>query len=551
MTTSSEGGPVLKARAPVCLTGSSLAGPRWTFFPVICAHFAALLLAAACGSSSTGPDGGGGLPDAGPDGGNPDGGPDGGFPDAGTSDCRAMVLQTGTSLGGYNSDVYNWYDADCRPRSAALVRNDALDPGGSHGGYLRQLTYEADGQTRQCVGQPGTLWNGWGYSVNHYGAGGSDDTSHHVTGTYQTVLNGNHHSIHEFKLRLSPGGPVDVTVHWFFATGRSNPVYAITHDASPAGRDVVQADSRSPYGNLTFDGIASGASEVAGIGWGDQYRFTTTGPGPVTFNSPWDYRGSNAVPYVVMWSASADAEMGAVQTQTFNAHVSGGDYGGGLLANCWNRTSAGPGQCLLQPGGTLLREWLWPFQLNQYELRFVTTSKRLAWGMTYGAVGQSSYSAFNRSLVGYPYQSYSVFLVLGKRTDRRTDAQAAEVEVAAGASLSATVGTVVTSGPGGVGRADLVPYVPDGYDPTYGVWVVAAQSGAATFRLNPGAGSLLNPVFRIQGWTLASLPSHVRLGGAELTPGVDYFATADAAHQALWLTLSRRVSSVQELSVQP
>ena len=507
----------------------------------------AVLATAGCGGSSE-PLGGslsdGGIGD---NGGNNGSGLDGGYPDGG---CQPMSLQSGTSVDGYNSDVYSWYDSDCRPRSAALVRNNAADPGGSHGGYLRALSYQADGQTRHAVGQPGVPWNGWGYVVNHYGMN-SDDTSHDKTGTYRTVLNGTHHSIHEFKVRVSPGGPVDVTIHWFFATGRSNPIYAITHDSFAAGADVVRADARAPYGNLTFDGATSGDSEVAGVGWGDQYRFSTTGAGPVTFNSPWDYSGSNTVPYTVMWSRAADAEMGAVQTQTFAAHVSGGDYGEGLLANCWNHTSASPGSCTRQAGGTMLIEWLWPFQLNQYELPFVTTSKRMAWGMNFGAVGQRSYSAFGRSLVGYPYQSYSVYLVLGKRTEHPTDAQTMEVAAAAGASLTATVGTVVTSGPGGVGRSDNVPYSPAGYDPIYGTWLIAAASGSASFRFDPGAGSLLNPIFRIQGWTSNSGPRHVQLAGAELSPYTDYFTTVDAAHQELWLTLNRRVSSPQSLSVQP
>jgi len=121
--------------------------------------------------------------------------------------------------------------------------------------------------------------------VNHYASIAA--TSHDAAGTYRAVLSGRHHCIHEFKVRLSAGGAIDVTIHWFFATGRSNPVYAITHDTSPAGPDVVYADARATYGNLTFDGVVSGQSNVAGVGWGDKYRFTTTGSGPVTFNSPW------------------------------------------------------------------------------------------------------------------------------------------------------------------------------------------------------------------------------------------------------------------------
>lgn len=510
-----------------------------------CAIAIALVsIATACGSGSDP-----GNSNSAADGGGSDGGPDAGN-DGGTvtSGCQGIAVQDGASINGYTSDVYAWSDSSCRPRTAALVRNNAADPGGTRGGYLRLFSYEADGQARQCVGEPGTAWNGWGYVVNHYGAGAA--TSHDVTGTYRAVLRGSHHSIHEFKLRLSPGGPVDVTIHWFFATGRSNPVYAITHDASPAGADTVLADARAPYGNLTFDGITNGQSDVAGVGWGDRYQFTTTGSGPVTFNSPWEYTRSNTVPYVVMWSAAADAEMGAVQTQTSAGHLSGGDYGGGSLANCWNRTSSSPGTCLLQPGGRLLRDFLWPFQLNQYELPFVTTSKRIAWGTTFGAVGQRSYQAFGQSYVGYPYQSYSVYLVLGKRSQRPTDAQVAEVAATTGATLSATVGTVASSGPGGAGRTDPVEYSPAGYDPVYGTWVVIAASGA-TFRLDPGAATLLNPVFRIQGWTSTSPPTRVQLAGRDISAGTDYFTTVDPSRRELWLTLNRNVSSPQQLSVQP
>jgi len=94
--------------------------------------------------------------------------------------------------------------------------------------------------------------------------------------------------------------------------------------------------------------------------------------------SPWTYTAANTVPYVVMWAAAADAEMGLVQTQTFDQHVAGGDYGGGMIADCQGHTSATKGaQC--SSGQTMPTDWLWPYQLNQYELPYVSTSKRLAW----------------------------------------------------------------------------------------------------------------------------------------------------------------------------
>jgi len=85
--------------------------------------------------------------DSGRDEGNPDGG-------SATSDCQGIAVQNGASVGGYNSDVYTWFDSSCRQRTAALVRNDAPDPGGSRGGYLRLLTYQVDGQTRSASESP-------------------------------------------------------------------------------------------------------------------------------------------------------------------------------------------------------------------------------------------------------------------------------------------------------------------------------------------------------------------------------------------------------------
>ena len=65
----------------------------------------------------------------------------------------------------------------------------------------------------------------------------------------------------------------------------------------------------------------------------------------------------------------------------------------------------------------------WPFQLNQYELPSETKSHRVAWGATFGAVGSSSYTAFGQKLSGYPYQSYSVYVVLGTHSGPRPSAR--------------------------------------------------------------------------------------------------------------------------------
>ncbi len=464
----------------------------------------------------------------------------------GPQGCTALVASAAVNLGGYTVDRYAWSDASCQPRTASLVRNDAADPGGSHGGFLRQLTWTgAGGQTVTSNGTGVNGWNGWGYVVNHYGSTAAVSTGQ--TGTWQVVLAGAHHAIHQFKLRQQPGGAVDVTVHWFFATGKSHPLYAITFDSSPAGSNTVNADTRAPYGDLAFEGTAG---DIAGVGWGDQYRFVTTGAGPVTQNSAWDYTQSNTVPYVQMWASSGDAEMGAVQTQTFDQHVAGGDYGAGLLAaNCWGKTSANQGASCHSTGWTMPTDWLWPFQLDQYELPYGTTSHRVAWGANYGAVGQTSNSAFGKTYSGYPYFSYTVAMVVAPHSTAPTLAQATEVEHTVGATLSAAVGTVATQAPGGVGRTDLVALSPAGYDPVYGVWQLAAASNQVTATLTPGAGALASPIFHLTGFSASQLSS-VTLNGTPLTADQGYFATVDTAGQSLWLTLNGTVTAAVTLHVE-
>lgn len=51
---------------------------------------------------------------------------------------------------------------------------------------------------------------------------------------------------------------------------------------------------------------------------------------------------------------------------------------------------------------TMPADWMWPYQLNQYELPFTNASHRLAWGSNYGAIGQATTTAFGRTFPGHP-----------------------------------------------------------------------------------------------------------------------------------------------------
>ncbi len=454
--------------------------------------------------------------------------------------CGPLTVTTNAATGaGFNADVFGWHDRDCRARVARLARPSPSQAGG----YLYDLAFHADGARRLARGTNAGGWNGWGFVVLHYAQTAA--TTQGLPPTFSgTVLAGRHHALHRFRWRLSAGGPVDATVDWLFVTGRDEPLFAVTLDSSPAGADVVKADSRAPYGDLAFEGEPG---DIGGLGWGDARRFTTRCAGALTPQCAWDYQQPNTVPFVRMWSRSVDAEQGAVQTTSDALHPGGGDYGGGMLAaHCRGRTSqtAGPGCCA--EGTRLPVAWLWPYQLSQYELPFTATSHRLAWGQTYGAVGQTTYQHFGKALSGYPYQSYSVFLVLGPRTPSATLGRVAAMERLLGARLTVSEGEVLTEAPGGVGRADAVRLDVPGYDPTYATFDVRAASGRATFTLEPLAGPVDAPVFRVHGQV--EPPTTFTLDGGALTPDVDVFVTHDAVRATTWLTL--RATVVRPVTLQ-
>jgi hypothetical protein len=454
--------------------------------------------------------------------------------------------------GNYDSDVYRWLDSGKKQRTAVLTRNTSRDPGGSHGGMLRQFRFYTGTSERVATGTgassgPGYMWNGWGYVVSHDNNGGVHHSSN-LAGNYRRVFVGRHHAIHEFSWNMPIGGtPVKVTVHWFFATGRDHPVYAVTFDTSAASSSglSVSADSRTPYGDIAWDGDGTNAF-VDGVKWGDKYKFYSRTE-PFTAQSQWDYSQPNVVPYTMLYSRAANAEMGMVQTLSWLQHNTGGTW----FNDSWGRTSetrANPGNF----GSWMMpANWNWPYQMCQYEMSDTaqTRSKRLAWGLMYGAVGKPSYYGYGYegSYSGHPYQSYSVFMVMGQQSAGAVLAQAAHVERMLKAQLSVVQGAVVTSGPLGVARSDVSTYPVPGYNSSYAAYELQADmSGLFNATLNAAGGELQNPLFLVRA--AAGVPARLYLDGVLLKADVDYFASYDSVSGVLWLTLNRVWSGSHTLS---
>ncbi|HYX32334.1 MAG TPA: hypothetical protein VE954_04420 [Oligoflexus sp.] len=429
---------------------------------------------------------------------------------------------TGKSFG---TDTYSWTDSSLRSRKFGLVKNNSMDPTGNHGGYIRYFEYKVNEETRICTGSSDDN-PGFGFLVNHYND--AQNSNHWVTslalpGAYTRRFEGKHHAIHEFKWTMDIANePLDVTVHWFIANGQDNPIFAITHDLSRAKPNAVNADSRSPYGDIGWDGDKK--SVVSGIGWGDRFKFKSTSP-TLSMKSSWDYQEQSQIPFAHMWSESANAEMGLVQTQTWLQH----DAGGYWLYNSWGKKSEGP----------MPENWNWTYQLNQYQFESDPSSKRLAWGTNYGAVGQVEYNAYgdDKKLSGYPYQSYSLYVVMGEFKKRAVEQQGAQVESAQSVAISGTNIEAAAEGIAGVGRSDRTAFKPRGWNHVYGTWDLNQISeGPLAFEFKVNRGTLKNPIFRIK-LTKSSQIKSVIQDKKILTPDQDYLLSLEQGSDLVWMTL--------------
>ena len=504
------------------------------------------------------------------------GGPDEIFSDGFDTPQAANLLvdEHDVNADGMISDRFTWHDVANQPRVAVLAHNDAgTGPGGTHGGELREFRYETGAGTR-IVRASSSGAAGFGYVVSHpnsedFCTAGHGDTSslgHLWPGTWTRVFEGRHHAIFRFQTNYprycTTGAPaveydVPVTIDWLFATGRDNPLWALTWDLSAVPVNALEDDSRAPYGELLFDGSASEVdhSVIAGVGWGDRYKFVSTS-NPVTYDSAWTWNVPNTIPYVKLWTTDVDATMGTVQTQTIIEQDAGGYFG----TDRWNTTSADGDACDAGNDGpsahSMPCSFNWPYQSINYSMGEViggsnsdqTNNTRLAWGTNFGFLGQAAYyvqgSQFwggplpDQTAPGWPKKSYSAYVVLGTHSADPVDAAVSEMETMQTLVLSAAAGSVVTSGPAGVNRSDTVNYAPAGYDQVYGTLVFAASGNALDATIGVGAGRTLHrPIVVLRNFSGSSYPP-VRLDNTALTMDTDYFPSLRASAGELWITLN-------------
>lgn len=447
-----------------------------------------------------------------------------------TAPLMAMSYTTET-VNGKTCDVVGWTDANGKARSVALVRANG-DINGYKGGYIERYSYYIGNTLKTGMSNEGQAFvSGLGCVVNHYASTASSSKSNTTGATTAFILQGANHCIWRFSGTYSPGAAIGLKLDYVISEGVNDIVWAVSFDSSGVANNAVNADARGPYVQWDWDNDGNFYNgPIAGIRWGDKYRFRTVN---YVFNSPatttWDYTQPNTIPYMAVNKsvAQGDIEVGAVQTQSWAQQ----DAGGYWWSSHWGQTGTG-----------MPENWNCPYQLNAYENY---AGEKLAWGTNFGYVGSSAYDelGFGAKRVGWPHQGYSVMLVVDRFSDGHLDNLIGSMEAAQATTVSATVGSVVTSGPRHLALTGDATYQPAGWNHVHGAWSFTAASSDLTANFAVGAGkTLVRPLISLGNYTATAVPAVVKLNNVALVAGTDYAATLDDAGNRLWLTLKRNLT---------
>ena len=369
---------------------------------------------------------------------------------------------------------------------------------------------------------------------------------------------------------------VPVTIQWMFATGRDYAIYAVTFDLSQVPDYAVWGDFRAPYGDMCIEGVSC-SEAVGGVGWGDSNVFLSSTT-PFSMNSAWSYsQANNGAPYNYLWTSGTKAEMGLAGTWVNSLQNAGGysNNGGTQYANgksddsLRGQTSTTMGQCTSDSFSHLMPCVSdWAYQSINYASSSADAQiydKKLAWGADWGSLGYKSLQdsgiaaiAGNTAISGWPKVSYSVYVVLDNHANNPTQTMASQAQTISLTSLTSSVGTVLGSGPAGVGRSDTMTYQPGGYSPIFGTWEVNASDSQATLTFKVGAtapAALKTPVIVLHHYTQPTGPTAIKYDGTTLANGADYFLSLNpdqvqACQSELWITLNKQLAAGTSHTVQ-
>lgn len=484
----------------------------------------------------------------------------------------------------------SWHDARGAQRTMSLY------------GYLYQYDFsflggeaaDPDTVTERSAGDDAYGHAGFGYVVSHNTVTGNSPLgkANAPSKVETTAFIGGHHAIHRVELsydRDKEGGgngiQIPVVIEWLVATGRDNPVWAVTwkmgEAKNPQGVDFddYRMDVRGPYGSLNFDGASSKGQgdAIGGVSWGDaEFAFKTTDQ-ELSLASPWTYDTPNSVNYSQSWTKDRNAEMGIVQTLPGDKSMGYGDY---VVGRARGATSAaaylGKGDCAAFGDARVYSVPCisgWPYQLMNYDWDASggkpaaegTGTKLMAWGSPYGWLGASKFDLFDYSAEadGRGDRSYATFIVLGPKCrykgaacDQAGDVTRAltAVEALGAATITqVTQGKLAASAPTGPGASSKKALL-NGYNDSYAAYYLDSADDGVAFTFSPAAGKAVDkPIFVLRGVSAANAPTitvdgeprDVNTGDADSGAFVSY----RAGENELWVTLNETLNKKTTISI--
>jgi hypothetical protein len=436
----------------------------------------------------------------------------------------ARAASVETDLAGVNGlaqvDKIAWTDSKGLPREADFAKG--LAGNAAAAGYITRLVWQADAATTVTSNEPDVNdeRSGLGIACDWHEVFKSFGKSAATSVKTSIPLRGAHHVIYRVEMKMLGVSSVqlDPTIDWLFADGVDSVVYAITFHVNPAESSAYPpSEPRTPYARFDFDGDGSAGEGISGMRYGDDKVFVSSDMKAFT------YGGANTVPFTHEWKTTPDREWGFVQTQTFAQQKAGYDAAdfeptSGTLTGSFDQSN--------------------PWQLG-YWMNGVSTPP---WSGDEMSWRKKCNSEFDTS------SSYSVVIVVGTKSAAGVDTLVKELEAVHGGkvTLTATSGSVVTSGPEGCGSTKAFTYDPPGFNHVYRTWDLDHGASSTDFSLAVTSGAVHNPVFAIHGY--GSAPGQVSLGGKALTSGVDYAASVDATG-TLFLTVMGDLSGTSTISV--
>jgi hypothetical protein len=431
--------------------------------------------------------------------------------------------------GANNIPVYivTWTDNIGNERTAWLTKPFATD--NYPGMCVRFTYYDANNKlvtiNSATPSAPGIHDRGFGATVHHLNDGAGGYITHGTNITFTLRNKGDHFAF--FDLVQDVDGAKEYITYAFY-DGLDYFQWQETVKCGPGAGTFVK-DSRGPY--LTMDWDGNGAFDVIdGQEYGAQKylkqpSYTANG-GAYTFNGTCD------IPYVQEWKGTS--EVGYVQSQTYTQQLAGSPD--------FSATN-------IPAVGTLAdlnaKSWALDFQMNIFD-----KLQKMTWGMPYGYMDGKPAPGLTSTGTKAGYGQYSLSVVFDALAAGGVKRIIAENRIIQNTvTLTATLGSVVTTGPVGTANPTMQTLVPAGYDHNYRAWWLQGNtSDQAQVTMNVATGSLKNPTFRIKSFT--QIPNVVMFNGNLLKANKDYYASYDATNTEAWVTLLKDVSGSNSILFQ-